>query len=75
MFNTIRERLTMAPVLCMPDPVVQFIAVVDASDIGIGIGSGVVMRKYDRDRDKELALQEWRYWLEGGKHSVLMDGP
>ncbi|MCJ8732691.1 hypothetical protein PDJAM_G00214120 [Pangasius djambal] len=35
-FETLKKKLTTAPVLHMPDPEAQFIVEVDASDIGVG---------------------------------------
>ncbi|XP_041810033.1 uncharacterized protein lrfn4b [Chelmon rostratus] len=35
-FNTLKQRFTSSPILSMPDPKLQFIVEVDASDVGVG---------------------------------------
>lgn len=80
-FNTLREKLVMASVLHMPDlTLTQLIVEVDASNSGVGAVLSHRLTPFERNynvRDRELmavrlAILEWRHWLEGAKHQVLI---
>ncbi|KAL0159426.1 hypothetical protein M9458_043151, partial [Cirrhinus mrigala] len=65
-FNTLKQCFTSTPILTLPDPVLPFMLEVDASD----------GRNYDIGNQEllaiNMALEEWRHWLEGAKHPFII---
>lgn len=70
----LEERFTSAPVLTIPDPKLQFILEVDASEVGIG---AVLSQRSTKDNQlhpctflsRKLTLTEWNY--DGGNWELL----
>lgn len=50
-FRTLKERFTTAPILQMPDPDLQFLVEVDASEVGVG---GVLFQRSSSDHKLHL---------------------
>lgn len=56
--NLLKRRFTSAPVLLVPDPSLQFVVEVDASDVGVG---AVLSQRSERDgRLHPCAFLSWR---------------
>lgn len=76
-FQALKEHLTSAPVLQMPDLVLQFVVKMYASDVGVG---AVLSQRAAVDQKLHpcaffshlLSLEEWRHWLEGAKRLLLV---
>ncbi|KAI2647611.1 Transposon Tf2-6 polyprotein [Labeo rohita] len=68
----LKNRFTSAPILHHPDPDLEFIVEMDASNMGIGTNYDVGNREL---LAMKAAFEEWRHWLEGAKHpfTVLTD--
>ncbi|CAJ0967797.1 unnamed protein product, partial [Ranitomeya imitator] len=85
-FQELKRRFSSAPVLCQPDVSLPFQVEVDASEIGAGAvlsqrsSDGWKFSPAERNYDvgnRELlamkwAFEEWRHWLEGAKHRVVV---
>ena len=75
---TTEGRFTTAPILVHPDPELQFIVEVDASNVGVGaiLSQHSAEQNYDIGNmvllAVKLALEEWRQWLEGAQVPFLV---
>ncbi|KAI3370499.1 hypothetical protein L3Q82_025267 [Scortum barcoo] len=71
-FQRLQKLFTKAPVLTMPDPKLQFIVEVDASNEGLSSAE----RNYDVwNRELlaiKVALEEWRHWLKGAEQPFIV---
>lgn len=70
-FQTLKQRFTSAPILHMPDPSLQFLVEVDASDGGVG---AVLSQRAASDQKLHFTVPDFALDIVGGGFSTSSTG-